>query len=89
MKILYVSGVTQFILFDKLFVEYCSFSAMFLIWLIIAPQLITPCMTIGGGLWFRVGLEFPSVAFRFVSFVNISKRLCVSILFSGVSFCIG
>ena len=43
-------------------------------------------MNIGGGLWFRVGLGFPSVAFRFVSFVNMSKRLCVSILFSGVSF---
>ena len=40
MKVLYVSGVTQFILitlFDKLFVEYCASSAMFLIWLIIAP----------------------------------------------------
>ena len=39
MRVLYVSGVTQFILitlFDKIFVEYCSSSAMFLIWLIIA-----------------------------------------------------
>ena len=39
MKVLYVSGVTHFILiafFDKLFVDYCSSSAVFLIWLIIA-----------------------------------------------------
>ena len=40
-------------------------------------------MNIGGDLWFRVGLEFPSVEFRFVSFVSIPKRLHVSILFSG------
>jgi hypothetical protein len=57
-------------LFIRLFVVYCSSSAMFLIRLIISPQLITPCMKIGGGLWFRVGLGFPSAEFRFVSFVS-------------------
>jgi len=45
-------------------------------------------MNIGGSLWFRVGLGFPSVEFRFVSFVSIPKWLYVSISFSGVLSCV-
>ena len=74
MRVLYICGVTQFILitfFDKLIVEYCSSSAMFLIWLIIVSYLTTPCINIGGGLRFRVRLQFPSVQLKFVSFVSI------------------
>ena len=72
-KFLYISGVTLFILmtlFDRLFVVYCSSSAMFHIRLIISPYLITPCMKIGEGLWFRDGLGFPSAELRFLSFVS-------------------
>jgi len=53
MRFLYVPGVVQFslmTLFARLFVQYCSSSAMSRIRFIISPYLMTPWMKMGGGL---------------------------------------
>ena len=88
---LYVSAVTQSILitlFARVFEQYSSPSAMFLIRFNISPLFIIPYTNIGGGFCIFVELVFPSMEYSFVSFVNKPYQLCVSVFVSGVLCCV-
>ena len=87
----YVSAVTQSILitlFARVFAQYSSPSAMFLILFNISLLFITPYTNIGGGFCIFVELVFPSMEYSFVSFVNKPYQLCVSVFVSGVLCCV-